>query len=104
MLEAFLVFCLSVILSIIFYPRRPKYIRRVTRNMNGQPRWRSERSIDEKAILSSTRLHSVGQLAPTVSAVGFVGLLLASRRSSRAANNAGAGGRVRFPDRSTPFQ
>lgn len=42
MLEAFLVFCLSVILSILFYPRRPKFVRRVTRNMNGQPRWRSE--------------------------------------------------------------
>ena len=42
MLEAFLVLCLGVMLGILFYPRRPKYVRRVTRNMNGQPRWRNE--------------------------------------------------------------
>lgn len=31
-----------LILVILFYPRRPLYVRRVTKNMNGQPRWRSE--------------------------------------------------------------
>ena len=39
MLEALIVACLLLILGILFYPRRPRYIRRVTRNRNGQPYW-----------------------------------------------------------------
>ncbi len=42
MVEALLVICLLIILGILFYPRRPRTIRRVTRNMNGQPRWRDQ--------------------------------------------------------------
>lgn len=42
MLETVLGVCLLVILGILLYPRRPYTIRRVTRNMNGQPRWRDQ--------------------------------------------------------------
>ena len=42
MLEALLVVCLLTILGILFYPRRPRFVRRVTANRNGQPRWRDQ--------------------------------------------------------------
>ncbi|MCC6607011.1 MAG: hypothetical protein IT327_27640 [Anaerolineae bacterium] len=42
MLIAIVVVCPLIILGILFYPRRPRFVRRVTRNMNGQPRWRDQ--------------------------------------------------------------
>ncbi len=42
MLEALLIVCPLIILGILFYPRRPRFIRRVARNRNGQPRWRDQ--------------------------------------------------------------
>lgn len=42
MLELLIIFCLLLILGILFYPRRPRFIRRVARNHNGQPRWRDQ--------------------------------------------------------------
>lgn len=42
MLIAIVVVCPLIILGILFYPRRPRTIRRVTRNYNGQPRWREQ--------------------------------------------------------------
>ncbi len=42
MLETLIGICLLIILSILLYPRRPRFIRRVARNRNGQPRWRDQ--------------------------------------------------------------
>ena len=42
MLELLLSACLLLILGILFYPRRPRTIRRVTRNWNGQYRGREK--------------------------------------------------------------
>ncbi len=42
MLIAIVVVCPLIILGILFYPRRSRFVRRVTRNMNGQPRWRGQ--------------------------------------------------------------
>ena len=42
MLEALLIVCVLIILGILLYPRRPRYIRRVTRSRNGQPRFRDQ--------------------------------------------------------------
>ena len=42
MLETLLGICVLIILSILLYPRRPRFIRRVVRNRNGQPRWRDQ--------------------------------------------------------------
>lgn len=42
MLIAIVVVCPLIILGILFCPRRPRFVRRVTRNMNGQPRWRDQ--------------------------------------------------------------
>lgn len=42
MLELLLIFCALLILGILLYPRRTRTVRRVTRNMNGQPRWRDQ--------------------------------------------------------------
>ena len=42
MLVALIIACPLLILIILLYPRRPRYIRRVTRNRNGLPRWRDQ--------------------------------------------------------------
>jgi hypothetical protein len=42
MLEAVIVSCVVVILGILFWPRRSPYVRHVTRNRNGLPRWRDQ--------------------------------------------------------------
>ena len=42
MLITIVVVCPLIILGILFYPRRPRFIRRVARNRNGQPRGRDQ--------------------------------------------------------------
>lgn len=42
MLEAILLVCLSIIVAILFWPRRSSYGRDVTSNRNGQPWWRDK--------------------------------------------------------------
>ncbi|MFZ1398055.1 MAG: hypothetical protein WAS33_14220 [Candidatus Promineifilaceae bacterium] len=42
MLEALIVICLLLILGILFWPRRTRPARQVTRSRNGQPYWKDQ--------------------------------------------------------------